>query len=76
MGKIKAQLTQKNLIRARRILVDVVELLEKHNIDYHLEGGTLLGIVRDKDFLPWDHDVDISISKDNVESFLRLRRKL
>jgi len=76
MGKKEAQLTSKNLKRAKRILYDVIELLDKYKIEYHLEGGTLLGLVRDKDLLPWDHDVDISIPKDKVESFLRLRRKL
>lgn len=54
MGTEEAQLTEKNLKRARKLLFEVVELLEKHNIDYHLEGGPLLGVVRDKDLLPWD----------------------
>ena len=55
------ELTRKNLTRAKRMLFDVIELFEQEKIDYHLEGGTLLGIVRDKELLPWDHDVDVSI---------------
>jgi len=47
MGKKEVRFTSKKLKRARRILSEVVELLERHKIDYHLEGGTLLGIVRD-----------------------------
>lgn len=57
------------------MLFDVVELLERHRIDYHLEGGTLLGIVRDKDLLPWDHDVDISIPNIEEGSLLELKVK-
>jgi phosphorylcholine metabolism protein LicD len=39
----------------------VIDLFEQHNIPYHLEGGTLLGIVRGGELIPWDHDTDISI---------------
>ena len=50
---IKPQLSKKNLQRAKKILFDVVDLLEGQNIGYHLEGGTLLGMVRDNGILPW-----------------------
>ncbi len=76
MGSKEPQLTKSNLIKARRILFDVVELLDKNGIEYHLEGGTLLGLVRDKDLLPWDHDVDISLPYKNLNSFLKLKRTL
>jgi len=69
-------LTDKNLIKARKVLFDVIGFLEKEEIDYHLEGGTLLGIVRDKELLPWDHDVDLSISADDAERFARKRWKI
>lgn len=45
----------------RRQLLAAIDLLDKHSITYHLEGGTLLGIVRDGDLLPWDKDTDISV---------------
>jgi len=65
------KLTDKNLLKARKVLFDVVDLLENEKIDYHLEGGTLLGLVRDKELLPWDHDVDLSISIVDSERFAR-----
>src|SRR5690606_7474226 len=46
---------------ARKLLLDTVDLLDNCGIPYHLEGGTLLGLVRDGDLLPWDHDLDISV---------------
>jgi len=70
------KLTNRNLNRARKILFDITEFLENNNIDYHLEGGTLLGIVRDNDLLPWDHDVDLSISIDDSEKFAKLSNKM
>ena len=49
------------------------DFLTKHGIKYFLEGGTLLGIVRDGDLLPWDHDVDISIDYSDAEKLDKLR---
>lgn len=70
---LKFSFTERSLIRARKVLLTITRLLDKNNIVYHLEGGTLLGIVRDKDLLPWDHDVDISIPSLAVPDFLKLR---
>ena len=44
----------------------ILDILEKNNIEYCLFAGTLLGAVRDKNFLPGDHkDTDIALdSKD------------
>jgi lipopolysaccharide cholinephosphotransferase len=46
---------------AEQLLLDITQRLDSHNVPYHLEGGTLLGIVRDNALLPWDDDLDISI---------------
>ena len=70
------QLTDKNLIRARKVMFDVINFLENENIGYYLEGGTLLGIVRDGDLLPWDHDIDLSISVTDAEKFAKNKKKL
>ena len=56
----------------REMLVGVTDLLEQFGVDYHLEGGTLLGIVRDGDLIPWDHDLDISIPESAVEDLQAL----
>lgn len=65
----------KNIVKARRMLFSATKFLNKYGIDYHLEGGTLLGIVRDGDLLPWDHDVDISINYADAKKFDKLRWK-
>ncbi len=65
----------KNIKKARKMLFCSTDFLNKNNIPYFLEGGTLLGIVRDGDLLPWDHDVDISINYRDAAKFDKLRWK-
>ena len=38
---------------------DFIEISNKHNIDYCLMFGLLLGLLRHQDFIPWDDDIDI-----------------
>ena len=51
------------LIKAKKMLSDVADILDSANIRYVLEAGTLLGIVRENRLLPWDNDVDITITE-------------
>lgn len=42
-------------------LKQIKKILDKHDIEYWLDEGTLLGAVREKKFIEWDHDIDLSI---------------
>lgn len=37
------------------------EIAKQHNIQYALFWGSLLGIVRNNDVIPWDHDMDLLV---------------
>lgn len=50
-----------NIATSLNILEAVIKILDRHNIDYYLDFGTLIGALREKAFIPWDDDVDISL---------------
>lgn len=66
-----------NLIRM--IQLEELSLLKKlliffkeNNIKYYALGGTLLGAVRHKGFIPWDDDIDIGVPRKDYEKLLNL----
>lgn len=44
----------------------VFSILEKNDVRYWLEGGSLLGAARSGDIIPWDYDVDIGIYQEDI----------
>lgn len=57
------------------LLLDFHKLCEINNIKYSLHGGTLLGAVRDKSFIPWDDDIDIALSRKDFNKLLKSLNK-
>lgn len=57
----KKEQTHMSVSDGNDVLRDVCEVLQRNNINYFLDGGTLLGIMRDGDLLPYDKDMDIGI---------------
>ena len=68
----KMMLSGKNLIRAKRLLADTGKILNKYGIRWWLDHGTLLGIIRNNELIPYDHDVDVCASGEDAEKFLSI----
>ncbi|WP_368646169.1 phosphorylcholine transferase LicD [Alkalibacterium putridalgicola] len=67
MSKIELK-EQKKIMT--EILVYIDRLAAEHNLTYSLWGGTMLGAVRHKGYIPWDDDIDISMPREDYEKLI------
>lgn len=57
-----------------RILCDFAEFCDANHLRYYLCGGTLLGAIRHKGFIPWDDDVDLLMPRPDFDRMHELVR--
>ena len=53
------------------ILREVVRVCDEARIPYFIQGGTAIGAHFFEDIVPWDDDIDLGMTRENYERFLR-----
>lgn len=75
----KEKWVQCSLREAQMIMLDILQevsrICDENNIEYFLAEGTLLGAIRHKGFIPWDDDLDIGMTRENYNKFLKVAPK-
>ena len=52
------------------MLQEFIDVCTVLNLKYYALGGTLLGVVRHRGFIPWDDDIDVGMPRADYEIFI------
>ncbi len=58
-----------------KILKYFIEVCEENNLTYFIYGGSLLGTIRHKGFIPWDDDIDVIMFREDFEKLNNIFEK-
>ncbi len=73
MNKEQLIIYQKKLVELMKVFI---EFCDEYNLIYYACGGTAIGTVRHKGFIPWDDDIDVYMLREDYDRFLSLGPKL
>lgn len=75
MEKWEEIYTQEDLYKLQKIEIEslrvFIEVCTTLKIEWFLYGGTLLGAVKYSGIIPWDDDIDVAMTRDNYNRFLK-----
>ena len=59
-----------------KTMSEFIKVCDRNGIEYIGAYGTVLGAIRHKGLIPWDDDIDVFMTRENYEKFLRLKKNL
>lgn len=70
------KMTSEESVAVKKLLLemygDLAVLCNQHNLKLYLVGGSALGAVRHKGFIPWDDDLDVAMKRQDYEKLKSL----
>lgn len=70
-NKLKINVKEQKQIQLL-ILKELKKVCDDNNIKYFLGGGTLLGAIRHRGYIPWDDDIDVMLLRNDYERLLKI----
>ena len=52
------------------MMLELLPIFEENHYQYFIVGGTLIGAIRHKGFIPWDDDMDLAMYRKEYDRFL------
>lgn len=72
-------ISEEELVDLHKVLLlmldDLIEICKRNNLHFILIGGSAIGALRDKGFIPWDDDIDIAMPRRDFEKLYKIIKK-